>query len=607
MMRGVAIRSTLIQMKVLLQALTYARNIWPYYIGITIASILVALTGIATPFILSAATDLMVAVTKGGSADITGALWLALALFGFDAANTVIRNYGGYLGDIMSAKVRAQLSSIYYEQLLRLPQSYYDDELTGTIINRLNRAITELANFLNMFANNFFQMVLTTIITVVIVAVYSWQLAVLVVIIYPLFLWLTALTSKKWQALQNKKNHETDVASGRFAEVVAQIRVVKSYIQEKREQRLFDTRFNQTVRLTGAQSKYWHGMDVLRGGVLSVIFFLIFAYLFTETVQQRFTVGEMVLLITLISALRQPLFSMSFIVDYFQRAVTGSRDYVSVMTLVPAIQDAPKASALTVQKGRIAYRDVDFGYTADTLVLKNISFTIEPGQKVALVGESGGGKTTLSNLLMRLYEPVRGTITIDDVDVSTVTQQSLRRHIATVFQEPALFSGTIRENIAYANPRATQAQLVAAAKAANAHDFIEKLEKGYDSEIGERGIKLSGGQKQRLAIARALLKDAPILILDEATSSLDSRAEQQVQQALDRLMKGRTTLIIAHRLSTIASVDTIVTLKNGAVHEVGSPQELATTGGIYSQLLELQMGATEAAKKKLRTFDIDPS
>lgn len=591
-------------MYILLQTLRYARNLWPYYIGVTIASIFVALTGIAIPFVLSAATNLMVEAIQGGQADVSGALWLAVALFGFDIANTLIRNYGGYLGDVMSVKLKAQLSTRYYEHLLKLPQSYYDGELTGTIINRLNRAITEVSNFLNMFANNFFQMILTTIITLVIVWFYSWELALLVLVIYPLFLWLTAITSKKWQKLQHAKNLETDIASGRFAEVVTQIKVVKSYIQEKLEHRHFRKRYHKTIVLTREQSKYWHSMDVARGFALSVVFFAIFAYIFVQTVEQRFTLGDMVLLVTLINALRLPLFSMSFIVDQFQRAITGSKDYVSAMELEPEIKDKPQSHNLAVTDGQVSYDAVNFSYNGEKKILHDITFTIEPGEKVALVGESGEGKTTLSNLLMRLYEPQSGDITIDGANINAVTQASLRRSIATVFQDPALFSGTIRENIAYAHPRATHAQVVAAAKAANAHSFIEKLEHGYDSEIGERGIKLSGGQKQRIAIARAILKDAPILILDEATSSLDSRSEHLVQEALDRLMKGRTTLIIAHRLSTIAHVDKIVTIKAGRVDEVGTPAELSRTKGIYAQLLDLQMGTTEAAKKKLKTFDL---
>jgi ATP-binding cassette, subfamily B, bacterial len=591
-------------MKPLLQSLSYAKGIWPYYGGITIASILVALTGIAIPFVISAATDLMVKVVQGGQANVSGAFGLAMLLLAFDIANTLVRNWGGYLGDVMAAKLKTQLSTRYYEHLLALPQKYYDGELTGTIINRLNRAINEVTNFLNIFANNFFQMILTTIITLVIVWFYSWELAILVSIIYPLFLWLTAITSKKWQRMQNAKNREVDIASGRFAEVVTQIKVVKSYVQEKLEHRHFRVRYHKTVDMTREQSQYWHTMDIARGFVLSVIFFAIYAYIFTQTVESHFTIAEMVLLITLINALRLPLFMMSFVVDSFQRAITGSKDYVTAMELKPEIADKQNAHSLVVSKGRVMYGAVDFSYTGDNPVLSKITFTLEPGQRVALVGESGEGKTTLSNLLMRLYEPTGGIIAIDDIDISTVTQQSLRSQIATVFQDPALFSGSIWENIAYAHPRASDEQVIAAAKAANAHEFISKLAKGYESEIGERGIKLSGGQKQRIAIARAILKDAPILILDEATSSLDSRAEHQVQQALDRLTEGRTTLIIAHRLSTIAHVDKIVTIKNGRVDEQGTPHELAKTGGIYAQLLDLQMGTTERAQKKLAAYEI---
>ncbi|RYX78730.1 ABC transporter ATP-binding protein [bacterium] len=591
-------------MKPLISALSYAKNIWPYYVGVTIASVLVALTGIAIPFVISRATELMVTVVQGGQADVTGALWLAAALFGFDVANTLIRNWGGYIGDVMSAKLKAQLSTRYFEHLLVLPQSYYDSELTGTIISRLNRAINEVTNFLNVFANNFFQMILTTIITIAIIVVYSWELALLVVIIYPLFLWLTAITSKKWQAMQTEKNLEIDIASGRFAEVISQMKIVKSYVQEKLEHRHFRVRYHKTIALTRRQSKYWHDMDIIRGIVLSVVFFAIYAFIFVGTVEKRFTIPDMILLITLINALRMPLFSMSFIVDNFQRAITGSKDYVKAMELQPDIVDSTAAKSLSITNGVVAFDDVAFQYNKKQKVLKGITFTVQSGQKVALVGESGQGKSTLSNLLMRLYEPQNGTISIDEQDITKVTQKSLRQNIATVFQEPALFSGTIRENIAYAKPRASHDEIVQAAKVANAHDFISKLENGYDTEIGERGIKLSGGQKQRIAIARAALKDAPILILDEATSSLDSRAEHLVQEALDRLMRGRTTIIIAHRLSTIAHVDTIVTMMNGTVNEIGTPAELAKTDGIYGQLLELQLGTTEKAKKKLRSYDI---
>lgn len=591
-------------MKDLFKILLYAKNLWPYYLIITVTSVLLALSNQVVPFVVKAVADLVTHVVQGGQPDYGQALWLAIALFGADVAGTLLSNWGGYYGDIMAIKLRKQLSERYYEHLLKLPQSYYDSELTGTIINRLNRTIAELTNFMNFFSNNFFQMILTMIFTLIVVSFYSWEVAVLLFVIYPLFIWLTGLTSKQWQAQQKEKNQHQDIASGRFAEAVAQIRVVKSFNQEPRELRHMRHHSQKAVDITYKQSRQWHTMDILRRLALNSIFFVIMGFIFWQTLRGRFTLGEMFLLIQFSSLMRLPLFSMSFFVDQTQRAIAGSRDYFDVMELQPAITDRPKAKALKVTKGRIEYRNVVFSYNDNEKVLKKVSFDIAPGSKVALVGESGEGKSTIASLLMRLYEPDSGTIMIDGVNIATVTQQSLRENIAVVFQEPAPFSGTVSENIAYARPDANEQMIIAAAKAANAHDFIQKLPDGYQTEIGERGVRLSGGQKQRLAIARALLKDAPILILDEATSSLDSRAEAQVQEALEALMQDRTTLIIAHRLSTIAHVDRIVTIKGGKVDEIGTPKELSKSGGIYAELLQLQLGVTKAAKEKLKEFDM---
>ncbi len=580
------------------------KNLWPYYAAITILSILLALTNQVMPFIVKGVADVVTGALAGQQPDYWLAIWLALALFGADVAGTLFSNWGGYYGDIMAAKLKKQLSERYYQHLLSLPQSYYDRELTGTIINRLNRTIFELTNFMNFFANNFFQMILTMIFTLIVVAYYSWEVALLLFVVYPVFLWLTTITSKEWQEHQAKKNLHTDIASGRFAEAISQIRVVKSFIQERHELRHLQHHYHEHVDITYVQSRQWHTMDIVRRLILNAIFFVIMGFIFWQTLRGRFSVGEMFLLIQFAMLMRIPIFSMSFIVDQTQHAIAGSKDYFKVMELQPSIADNPNAKAFKVKKGRIEYRDIAFSYQKDEEVFKNISFTVKPGSKLALVGESGQGKTTLTSLLLRLYEPDRGRIIIDGTNINEITQRSLRENIAVVFQDPALFSGTIRENIAYGRPDATDRTIKSAAKAANAHDFIKKLADGYDTEIGERGIKLSGGQKQRIAIARAILKNAPILILDEATSSLDSRAEAQVQEALETLMEGRTTLIIAHRLSTIAHVDTIVTIKNGQVDEIGSPRELAKTGGIYAELLQLQMGATEAARKKLKQFDL---
>jgi len=591
-------------MKQLLKIFSFVRNLWPYYLAVIVMSIILSLLSIALPFTLKLATDLITGAVSSHQPDMTPIIWVAVLFFAIDASTSLIQNWMGYLGDMMSVKLERQMSERYYAQLLALPQSYYDLELTGTIINRLNRTIGQVSGFINAFANNFFSMYLTLFISFAVMLSYSWVLAAMIAILYPLFLWVTARTSKQWQQWQQDKNVEQDVATGRFAEVVSQIRVVKSFVREKLEHSAFTKHYDHYVSLSSRQSAYWHKMDVTRRIILNMVFFVIVAFVFVNTAQGKFTLGDMVLLLQLITQMRFPIFNMSFIVDSYQKAVAGSKDYFEVMAITPAVADITDAKALRVRGATVSYDHVSFGYTEHERVLHDITFDVNEGERVAFVGESGEGKTTLTSLLLRLYDADEGAIRISDQPIAEVTQQSLRENIAMVFQEPALFSGTIHENISYGKPGAKVGEIERAAKAANAHDFIMKFEKGYDTEIGERGLKLSGGQKQRIAIARAILKDAPILILDEATSSLDSRSEHQVQDALDNLMKGRTTLIIAHRLSTIAQVSRIITLKGGRVDEIGTPEALAKTDGIYAQLLALQMGATESAKKKLARYEI---
>ena len=577
------------------------------FIIIAVTSLGGAIIALVQPFIIKFATDWVTHVV-GGSATFS---WVMIAVFAGAAILTailgaVISDVGGYFGDQLSIRTRYQLSTKYYEHLLKLPQRYYDNEVTGKIINRLSRAVTDVTNFLQFFANNLLQMLLTIGLTLVILAVYSWQLAVLFVALIPLGVYLTARTSGSWQELESRKNTHFDRASGRFSEVIAQMRLVKSFNTQANELRSFKKQMHKMVPLTARQSRQWHTMNALRTGVFGAINGLILGVLFYETAKGNFTVGDMAMLMTLVAQVSFPIRNLSFFVDSYQRAVANSRDYLAAFDEAPEQEDAAR-EPLVVGKGKIEYRNVNFTYSEDKKVLHDISFTLDAGRKMALVGESGGGKTTLSNLLMNLYAPDSGEVLIDGQDVQHVSGRSVRDAIATVFQDAALFSGTIKENIAYGKPSASDEEILRAAKAANAHEFIGKFENGYDTEIGERGIKLSGGQRQRISIARALLKDAPILVLDEATSSLDSKAEHEVQDALDRLMADRTTLIIAHRLSTIAGVDTIVTLKNGRIDEIGAPSKLAKTGGIYAQLLDLQLGTTESAKKKLAKFDIAAS
>lgn len=591
-------------MKSIWRIIRFTGELWPFYVAVSAFSILVAAMTQIQPLLLKGAIDEITKLVGGGHADVTKVAILAGLIFLTDVGQTLFSNIGGYIGDVLSAKLQRIMSQRYFTHLLTLPQRYFDVELSGRVLNRMNRGIFQISNYIQAVSNNFLQFLFSTVLSLAVIYLYSWQVGVMLTILYPLFIVLTTQSSKKWQRYQKVINEEQDRATGRFAEAIGQVRVVKSFLRETSELRTFARHFDKIVTTTRPQSRHWHKLDITRRLVLNIIFFAVYAYIFIETARGRYTIGTMVLLIQYAANIRLPIFSISFIVDASQRAIANTKDYFDVMDQEPEIVDQTGAQPLRLTAGEVAFDQVTFGYDAGQPVLKNLTFSLKPNTKTALVGESGEGKTTITSLLLRLYEVNKGAITIDGQDINVVTQESLRRSIGVVFQEPALFSGTIRENIAYGRPQAKMTDIIRAAKAANAHDFISKFAKGYDSEIGERGLKLSGGQKQRIAIARALLKDAPILILDEATSSLDSKSERQVQEALEHLMHDRTTLIIAHRLSTIQRVDQIVSLRGGRVAEIGSPEELETAGGIYAELLKLQRLHTESTKKRLQKFGI---
>lgn len=597
-------------MQAILRILTSAKELWPLYVGIVIGAVLTSATALLTPFIIAQATDRVVQmVNSDAEPDITVLIWLALALFGVMIVNSVVTNISGYWGDVMSTRLRVILSQRYYHKMLRLPQGYFDQELTGTVISRLDRSITSITDFFKTFSNGFFTMLITVGAVLVISAFHSPWLALLLLVMYPTFVYLTALTSKRWQRWETTKNDHYDIANGRFAEVIGQMRVVKSFATEQRELAAFGRHYDKTVTITREQSKFWHWMDVARRGALDVVFFAVYAIIFVKTAQGEFSIASMVLLIQLVQIAAQPVQSMSWLVDSTQRAITGAAQYFKAMDqpdeLNNPLEDAPTATvAWNDADPVIDFRGVNFAYDDDdSLVLRDINLSINRGERVALVGESGGGKTTLVNLLMKLYSPTSGTLDVYGQSVTDVPTAALRREIGVVFQDSNLFSGTVRDNLTYGKQDATDEELRTAARRANALSFIERLPNGFDTEIGERGIKLSGGQKQRISVARAILKDAPILVLDEATSALDTKAERQVQQGLDELMVGRTSVIIAHRLSTISTVDRIVTLKDGCIDEVGTPAELAVSGGIYNELLDLQTGSARERKKMLN-YDI---
>lgn len=612
-------------MQPLFRVLRSASALWPYYLGIVVISSVTAGLALVSPFILREATNTIVEAFREGPDAATSAMttivFLAIALFAAQSLDTLMRNIGGYLGDVVAARIRQVLSTRYFAKLLSLPQRYFDGQVTGTIIARLDRSIMNITQTVQSFSNTLLPMLLQVIAVLGITAYFYWPLTILLLLLFPIYLVLTALTSKRWQKFEKGKNEQIDLANGRFAEVVGQVKVTKSFVAETRELDKFGGHYGQTIALTKPQSRWWHSMDVARGMAMNVIFFGIYLLLFKETLAGRFSIGDMVMLVQLVTMAQHPVQMMSWLVDSAQRAIAGSRDYFKVMdetveesanTQVVAataasdvpVLDTSAVPALPSQEPMVHFDQVSFAYNPGEPVLDDISFTARHGEKIALVGESGGGKSTLVNLLMGLYPINEGTLSVCGTDISSADIERVRASVGVVFQEPALFSGTIRENIAYGKPDATDEEILAVAKRANAHGFITSFADGYDTVIGERGLRLSGGQKQRVAVARAMLKNAPILVLDEATSALDTKSERAVQAGLEELMKDRTTIMIAHRLSTIADADTIITLKDGHIDEIGSPADLAVSGGIYSELLALTASSSAADRKRLKAFGL---
>lgn len=591
--------------------ISYTKHLWKWYVVMGFFVIFVSVLSLINPLLTKQIVDLIVKQIQGEHIPLDAFYILLALMIGSDIFITVMTVIGQYIGDNLAVKLQTYLSSQFYKHLLHLDIGYYDNEITGKITNKMYRGISSITDFIQSMLNNFLPFFLTALITIILLARYSLLIAVLLAVLFPLYILISHKSSQSWIKIEGEKNGINDLSQGRVFESISGIRVVKAFASEMAEIKAFLAARHKIGKLTIDQSKGWHLYDFYRRFALNIVLFAIFAYIIYWTFNGRYTLGEMTLLLQLVNQARFPLFAMSFILGQIQQANAGSKDFFSILDTQSKISDVPTAHEMKIKNNEstIAFKNVVFQYEAGKEVLKDISFELSPKKKMALVGESGQGKSTMVNLLLRYYEPQSGTITIGDHNVATVTQNSLRKNIAVVFQESLLFSGTIMENIQYGKPEASESEVVAAAKAANAHEFIKDLPDGYKSVIGERGVKLSGGQKQRISIARAMLKDAPIIILDEATSSLDSKSEVLVQQGLDRLLKDRTSIIIAHRLSTIANADHILVISGGKVAQSGAPKKLlADKKGMYAQLVSLQQellkAPSEERTKRLSQFDL---
>ncbi len=489
----------------------------------------------------------------------------------------------------ISSRVIRDIRLQIYTHLQSLSLRYFADNRTGELVSRLTSDVTLLQRAITDDILQLIRQVLTLVGAAILLFYLNWQLTLLILVMMPLVGFSISRLGRRIRENSKEAQDELAEVANVIEETISGVRMVKSFAREGYENQRFAERINAVFDASLRRDKIRAVLSPIIGLIAFVSLTLAFWVGSRQVISGVLSIGELVAYLFYTLLISTPVASLSGLYSQFQSAIGATEKLFALLDTKPDIADAPDAVTLPAINGNVRFSKVSFDYVEQTAILKSIDFDAEAGQVIALVGPSGAGKSTLVNLIPRFYDVGAGAILIDEHDIRTVKVQSLRDQIGIVPQETTLFSDTVRANIRYGKLDATQAEIEAAAQAANAHTFIsDELPNGYDTLVGERGVKLSGGQRQRVSIARALLKDPRILILDEATSSLDSESEHLVQEALERLMVGRTTFVIAHRLSTIINADCILVLDQGTLVEHGTHADLLAQNGLYARLHAMQ-------------------
>ena len=530
-------------------------------------------------YLTNAATDAAVILTVQTVLKLA-ALYLVLRLI--DGAASY---YMSSTGHIMGVYIETDMRRDAFAHLQRLGYSYYNNTKVGQIMGRITNDLFDVTEFAHHCPEEFFIAGIKIVASFAILCTASVPLTLVVFACVPLMAVVSVRLNLKLRARFRQQRFQIGELNASIEDSLLGQRVVKAFAAEEQEKEKFE-KGNETFQTIKKQTYYamaaFNTSTRLFDGLMYLVVILAGGL---SLVWGVISTGDLVAYVLYVSTLIATIRRIVEFAEQFQRGVTGIERFVEIMDTPIEIEDAPDARPLEVGKGGIEFRDVSFEYPDDhNKVLRHVDLTIRPGESLALVGPSGGGKTTLCNLIPRFYDVTGGQILIDGQDIAHVTLDSLRRAVGVVQQDVYLFSGTVAENIAYGRPEATRAEIEEAARMAGADSFVRALKNGYDTYVGERGVKLSGGQKQRIAIARLFLKNPPILLLDEATSALDNESEILVGQSLDKLAKGRTTLTIAHRLTTIQNADRILVLGQDGIEEEGSHEQLLAKGGIYFRL-----------------------
>lgn len=541
----------------------------------------ISIVDLAYPQILRTMTNTL--FTRGSSEILATLPWIAAGLLLMYILQSLCKYYVSYQGHMMGANMERDMRQQLFDHYERLSFSYYSRNNSGQMMSKLVSDLFDIAEFAHHGPENLFISLVKIIGSFIFLFLINWRLALpLVALVLCMFIFSIRQNQRMQETFMENRRKIGDVNSS-LQDTLAGIRVVQSFANEDIEREKFKK--SNHAFLISKKDNYncmgnFMGWNLFFQGMMYLVTLVFGGCLIARGLMDAVDLAMYALYISIFIS---PIQILVELIEMMQKGLAGFRRFLDVMETEPEIIDAPDAKPLVNVKGRVSYEDVSFHYSDDnTPVLSHVSFEIPAGRSIALVGPSGSGKTTICSLLPRFYDVTGGRITIDGKDVRTLTLKSLRSQIGMVQQDVYLFSGTIRENIAYGKPGADMDEIIEAAKRANIHDFIKELPDGYDTFVGERGARLSGGQKQRISIARVFLKNPPILILDEATSALDNESERWIQQSLEELSRNRTTITIAHRLSTIRNADEIIVITEDGIAERGTHESLLKQNGIYA-------------------------